>query len=646
MHDFKLAVMKFVLVFAVLSTLTLGLLWGRQEKANYAFEGGEISAFFPVNNWSETNPKLVIDAKGWANETVEAQIIIRAIRFNSEISQYSFNGSSWQKERVEMDNNNYPLELAKFQSTSLTFPSVTTIPKFEEIKNLSIGACLRIKGQENDFKDCATRGYSLNLARKNASTTQGTLSSSSVRLNTELNLAVVNYSPNQTTQKIYFDLDQLNNNSTGGLFLFPEVTGKLQNFSQVKITVFPKDPNGNVVPLPFITIQNGIIKQNLQFSMGAENLQFSNDLKQNLNRFKEQMNFKGSQEELLKMLDNNLQANAKNVDPDLLADINHDLQAWDSNLLTVMNGGFGDQKTQKEAWVTGVWKPMFSNFRVEVEVGAGAPAFKLFAMLTPMQLIPSSLQLGLNWGDQFNKMDEMKWAAKELNLNATLPLNIRNKDMPSSVDDLSPACRAKVESPLTKLYTSLVFNGLAGGIVGKTVGGLGAAMGYAAPAIESAGTLAGWFSGGVFDALSPIDQAKFYISYYAANAFSYDVTTIDARIIGGKLAPNHPDFDTYCIGEPFKIRAVWYNECGRIMAGHNSEDYTRLTTAPRNIADVQLLGPANGVSGLVGSGAEYKITPVLVGKAKFTLYVHDLKHFREMEVNFVNCSSPLSNVNK
>lgn len=644
MRNFKFAVTKFVLVFAVLSTLTLGLLWGKPQKANYAFEGGEISAFFPVNNWSEANPKLVIDALGWTNETVEAQIIIKAVRFSGEISQYYYNGSSWQKESVEADN--YNLELPKLQSSTLSFPSVTTIPKFEEIKNLYFGACLRIKGQDNDHDDCVTRGYSINLAKKNASSTQGTLSSSSVKLNSELNVAVVNYSPNQSTQKIYFDLDQSSVNSTGGFFLFPEVTGKIQNFSQVKITVFPKDPNGNVVPLPFITIQKGIIKQNLQFSMGAENLQFSDDLKEKLNLYKEQLNFQGSREELLQMLDNDLQENAKNVDPELLSELNQELQDWNSNLVGVMNGGFGDQKTQKEAWITGVWKPMFSGFRVEIEVSAGAPAFKLFALLTPMQLLPSSLQLGLNWGDQFNKMDEMKWAAKELNLNTAVPFNIRNKDLPSSVEELSPACRAKVESPWTKLYTSLVFNGLAGGIIGKTVGGLGSALGYAAPAIESAGTLAGWTSGAVFDALAPIDQAKFYISYYAANAFSFDVTRIDARIVGGKLAPGHPDFDTYCIGTPFKIRAVWENECGRIMAGHNSENFTRLTVDPRNIADIELLGPANGISGLVGSGAEYKVTPVLVGKAKFRLYVHDQKHFRDMEVNFVNCSSPLSNVNK
>jgi hypothetical protein len=642
MKKFSSAMIKVLLIFAAVGSLTMGVLWGKPEKAYYIFEGGELKSFLPINNWNEATLKLIIDAKGWQKETVEAQIKANVIHKDNELSYYIYNGNSW----IEADpsDDNYPLELVNFQSTTLSIPSIATFPNFENIKNVNVSACLRIKNQGGEAKDCVNKGYTLNSRKKNPSTNQGTLTSSSIKLNSELNMAIVNYYPAQITQKIYFDMSLSSQMMAEGFYLYPEVTGKPLDFSQVKITVYPKDADGKVIPVALITIQNGVIKQDLPFSMGQENLPFPDSLKVNLDLLKDQMNLKGQKEELLKMLDNNFVDNAKNVDPSLLKDVQNELKDWNENLMGVINAGFGDQKTQRNSWLTGIWKPMFNGFRVEVEVKAGAPAFKLFSLLSPFVILSPAQQLGLSWDESFNKTDELKWATKELTINSPANFNLRNKSFPSTIDDLSPDCRAKVESGWTKLYTSLVFNGLAGGVVSKAVGFIGA--GYAsAAALESAGTLAGWSSGAIFDALSPIDQAKFYISFFAANAFSYDISKIESQIVGGKLAPGYPDLNTYCIGYPFKIRALWFNECGMIMAGHNSEQFTRLIIDPKNIADIDLEGPVNGVSGLVGSGALYKVTPILVGTAKFKLYVHDLNHIDDhIEVKFVNCSSPLSNV--
>lgn len=639
MKKFNLSVLKIALVSLTVLIVTLGVLWGGAQKAFYKFEGDNLQAFLKINGWEEANFKLNVEALGWQDEAVEGRITLKVLKENARFEVFSFDGANWIKQRNE---NSYDFKIAALKSGILSFPAISTLPEQNKILHAYMQVCLRLKGDSEQPQTCAERAYSKSQLTKNASTSAETLKSASVTLTAAMALGVVDYYPSQKTQKVSFDINLSSPQDVIESFsLFPEYTGKVLDFSKIKINVYSK---ANPV-MPVIQVINGTIKQTLLFSMGTENMPFPQELTDNLKALKAEMQLEGkTPAELITLLqEKSLEDLAGTANSSLIEETVGQAKEWESMLVSVMNGGFGDSKTNSVKWISGIWKPMDTGFRVEVEVAPGAPEFRLYAMMTPFTMVNPQQMFGLNWAGTFDSTKDWKRIEKELTFTRPQALVLRNKNFPGSlpkdIDDLSPECRARVESFGVKLYTSLVFNGLAGGVVGKLVGGVGGMFGATAAGIESAGTATGWISGGLFDALSPVDRAKFWISFFAASATMNEPKTILLQL--QETVTKGGDYNI-CLHKPFKLNAYWYNECGQRMLGHNSHQFAKLVIDRKDSAGSAVLGPATGAAGFVGSGASFRVVGVLPGPAKLRVYVHDSEHYQDLDVNFVNCNSPLA----
>lgn len=640
MKKINLSVFKTALIALTVLLVTLGVLWGGAQKAYYKFEGENLQAFLKINAWEEANFNLNVEALGWQDEAVEGSIFLKVLKENMNLETYSFDGSRWKQQSNE---NSFDFKIAALKSGTIAIPSVTTIPSYKSIQHVYVKACLRLKGDSTDEpKTCAERAYSKSQMIKNASTSQETLKSASVTLSSAMALGVVDYSPSQKAQKISFDINLSSPNEMAESFsIFPEYTGKNLDFSKIKINVYSKSNPA----MPAIQVVNGNIRQALLFSMGTENMAFPQELADNLKALRTEMQLSGkTPDQLLALLqDKTLVDLAGTANTSLIEETIDQAREWEQMLAAVMNGGFGDTKASGLKWISGIWKPMESSFRVEVEVSPGAPEFRLYALVTPFIQMSPQIMFGIDWPGAFDAYTDWKRMEKELAFNKPQALVLRNKNFPGSlpkdIDDLSPACRARLESFGVKLYTSLVFNGLAGGVVGKLVGGVGGMFGVTAAGIESAGTAAGWISGGLFDALSPVDRAKFWISFFAASASMMEPKTILLSL--EETVTRGGDYNI-CLHKPFKLKAYWYNDCGQKMTGHNSHQFARLVIDRKDSAGSASLGPATGVKGLVGSGAAFRVVGVLPGPARLRVYVHDTEHYQDLDVNFINCNSPLA----
>ena len=635
----KLPILKAVLVTLAVTSVTLGVLWGGVEKAYYVFEGDNIKAFLKINSWEEANLNLNVEAKGWQDQAVEGNITLKVLKEGFQLETYSFNGSGWQNK--DYDDGSYDYQTAKLKTGVLSFPAIKSLPESNYIQHVYVKACLRLKGDNENNQNCAERAYSKNQLVKNAATSQETLKSNSIALSNALAIGVVDYAPSTKAQKISFEINLASTRDVAESFsLFPEYTGKVLDFSKVKISVFSKSNPA----MPMIQVSNGVIKQTLLFSMGQEKLLLPDELKENVQRVKEEMELESkSADELVALLKGKSLADlAGKVDQQLMDETLEQTRDWEYSLMQVMNAGFGDKKTNAQKWITGIWKPMDQGFRVEVEVAPGAPEFRLYALLTPFNQTSPQQLLGVQWPGAFSVSTDMKKIEKELTFTRSPSFSLRNKNLPGSlpenIDDLSPECRATMESFGTKLYTSLVFNGLAGGVVGKLTGGIGSLFGATASGIEAAGTAAGWISGGLFDALSPIDRAKFWISFAASSSVSMEPKTI---LLYLEETVTKGGDKNICLNKPFKLKANWYNECGMKMSGHNSHQFARLVIDRADSAGSRVVGPATGAKGLIGSGAEFAVVGIMPGPAKLRVYVHDKEHYQDMDVNFINCNSPL-----
>jgi len=644
LRKFNLTVFKTAVIAMTVLLVTLGVIWGGAENALYTFEGNNLHAFLSVNSWQEANFNLNVDAKGWQDTAVEGNVSLKVFKDGLRAATYSFNGSQW----VESDGEeNFDYKISALKSGTITFPSVTTLPEANQVQHIYIKACLRLRGDQGspEPEKCAQRAYSKIQLTKNAAQNQETLRSNSVSISTAMAIGVADYYPSQKPQKISFEVKlSAPTDVVESFSLFPDYTGKLLDFSKIKINV-----SANTNPaMPIISVVNGVIKQNLLFSMGKENLKMPAELSANLKQLKDHMKLTGkTPEELLTLFKSNgMDSLVNGLDDSLLEETIDMNREWEQQLVTVVNAGFGDTKANGVKWISGIWKPMDTSYRIEVEVSPGAPEFRLYALMTPFSPVPPQMMMGINWPGSFDLTSAMKKLDAEFSFPRPQPFALRNKNMlgtlPENIDDVPPECRAMMESFGIKLYTSLTFNGLAGGVVGKLVGGVGSLFGATAQGIESAGTLAGWISGGVFDALSPIDRAKFWISFFASSAMLKEPKAITFQLVN--TVTRGGDYNI-CINKPFQLRTGWYNQCNQRILGHNSQQFARLEISPSGRAKSAVLGPDTGAKGLVGSGAVFAIEGVQPGPATLRVYVHDKEHYRDLDVNFVNCNSPLAKPN-
>lgn len=630
---------KILLSVLVSGMFAVTVLWSDPIPAVFRFTGTVLTGTIPIYAFDEADTSLTTDAQGWSNLAVEARFTLQTLAQDGNLTNYIAENGKWIVDDSWYETDKFPLDFPSFQSGKINLPLLTDVPN-QDFRTALLNACFQIKNGSSGSRQCVASSWMLRKTQVNVTLSGTSLKTASVRFSSGVNLGQAVLKNPEINQRASFDLSVSKDSMPAAFAIYPDLTSaNLPNTSLegVKVSVYELKSNGTPHSRPVFVIVNGKSEMIDHFSMGAEFLATPSALQAKMNEIIHEAGIdRLTQSEKFALLENTARNEffTTKLNETKVSEAEQMLREWSAKLIATISVPFGTGSTQGK-WMAGIWRPTATSYRVVIETAAGVKPFGLFANLIPYDMDSANPSIAPVNTFLVNER-ELPWATTALK--SQLGNNFQLNGWPTSVDELSPECRAMVESGPAKAYASGVFGALAAGAVGKIVGSMGGMLGISTQTLTHTGEIAGWLSSAVFDGLSVIDAAKFQLAYYASNAFAWNIRQV--------TAVKHPDKAVYCVGKPLLVDSVWYNQCGQPLWGAGAQNSSMYGMSPAEIATVEMIGPVQATTlPLIvtaidsGMGARYRITGLKPGKLSMIFKVTGTNQTTDLEINFKKCTS-------